>query len=235
MFAPHHQLDLLAHEYQVSDDHPIPEIVGALGCEITINTRSRSPSASKVAPIAGCNVPMGTEARLQTAVPDPCGLLRSLQVEPRIQRVNAGGRLERSVDLIQRTTQVTSRSIRHDVDSVTTFVADPQHAVYSLAVKDRFADYGLVGMLIYAGNCVATFALSCRVIGLSPAMPLLVEIIRRESQRFPLSSEIVRTTRNERCRTVFRDAGFTECEGAYKPHGMHHLAEPPPEIFRIME
>jgi FkbH-like protein len=173
--------------------------------------------------------------QMQQDAPGVHSFLRSLQIELRIRRVDAGDRLERIVDLIQRTNQFNTRSIRHDVDAVTTFVADPQHAVYSLAVKDRFADYGLVGVLIYAGNCVDTFVLSCRVIGLSPAVPFLVETIRREQHRLPLSAEIVHTARNEPCRTVFRDAGFTEGGGAYELQDLHQLAEPPPGIFPIIE
>jgi FkbH-like protein len=171
--------------------------------------------------------------RMQRDAPDIHGFLRSLQIELRIHRVNTGDRLERIVDLIQRTNQFNTRSIRHDVDAVAAFVADPQHAVYSLAVKDRFAQYGLVGVLIYAGNCVDTFVLSCRVIGLSPAVPFLVETIRREEHRLPLSAEIVRTTRNEPCRTVFQDVGFTEHQGIYELQDMHQLVEPPPGIFQI--
>jgi FkbH-like protein len=173
--------------------------------------------------------------QLQRQAPDIHGFLRSLQIKLKIHRVNAGDRLERIVDLIQRTTQFNTRSIRHDVDALTAFVADPQHAVYSLAVKDQFADYGLVGVLIYAGNCVDTFVLSCRVIGLSPAVPFLVETIKREPHRLPLSAEIVRTPRNEPCRTVFRDAGFAEHDGTYELQDMHQLLEPPPETFQITE
>jgi FkbH-like protein len=173
--------------------------------------------------------------QMRQDAPDVHGFLHSLRIELRIQRVNAGDRLERIVDLIQRTNQFNTRSIRHDVDAVATFVTDPQHAVYSLAVKDRFADYGLVGVLIYAGNCVDTFVLSCRVIGLAPAVPFLVETIRREPHRLPLSAEIVHTTRNDPCRTVFRDAGFTGHDGAYTLHDTRQLVEPPPGIFQIIE
>jgi predicted enzyme involved in methoxymalonyl-ACP biosynthesis len=94
------------------------------------------------------------------------------------------------------------------------------HQVYILAAKDRFADYGLVGVLIYAGNHIDTFVLSCRVIG---------------QRRLPLSAEIVNTTRNEPFRNVFRDAGFTECGGAYELRDSHQLTEPPPGVFQIIE
>jgi FkbH-like protein len=172
---------------------------------------------------------------MQQNAPDFHSFLRLLQIELKIHRVDAGDRLERIVDLIQQTDQFNTRSIRHDIDAVAAFVTDPQHTVYSLAVKDRFADYGLVGVLIYTGNCVDTFVLSCQVIGLTPAAPFLIETIRREPDRLPLSAQIVHTTRNEPCRTVFQDTGFTEHDGTYKLQDIHQLIEPPPGIFQIIE
>jgi FkbH-like protein len=173
--------------------------------------------------------------QMQQNAPDVPSFLRSLQIELQIQRVNTNDRLERIVDLIQQTNQFNTRSIRHDIDTVTAFVTDPQHAIYTLAVKDRFTNYGLVGVLIYAENYVDTFVLSCRVIGLTPAVPFLIETIKREPHRLPLSAQIVHTTRNEPCRTVFQDAGFTEHNDTYKLQDIHQLIEPPPGIFQIIE
>jgi FkbH-like protein len=173
--------------------------------------------------------------QMQQNTPDAHSFLRSLQIELKIHRVNTDDRLERIVDLIQRTNQFNTRSIRHDIDAVTAFATDPQHAIYTLAVKDRFTNYGLVGVLIYTENCVDTFVLSCRVIGLTPAAPFLIETIKREPHRLPLSAQIVHTTRNEPCRTIFRDTGFTEHNDTYKLQDIHQLIEPPPGIFQIIE
>ena len=58
---------------------------------------------------------------------------------------------------------------RYTEQQIEDFASQPEYGVYSVRVKDRFGDNGIVGVLITrAGEDVCeidTFLLSCRVIG----------------------------------------------------------------------
>jgi len=102
---------------------------------------------------------------------------------------------------------VTTR--RHSEREIEEFASRPNWSVYSVRVKDRFGDNGIVGVLITRMNgniCeIETFLLSCRVIGrtIETAMlGFLVENSRAEGAEF-LQGWFVPTEKNTPVRDLY--------------------------------
>ncbi len=93
---------------------------------------------------------------------------RSLQQEAEIAPVTRET-LARVAQLTQKTNQFNLTTRRYTEQQIAELAASPGWQVYSLRVKDRFGDNGIVGVAILcrAGEVceVDTFLLSCRVIG----------------------------------------------------------------------
>jgi FkbH-like protein len=94
--------------------------------------------------------------------------LASLQLQVALQRNDRahGGRIS---ELSQKSNQFNLTTQRYSVAEIEQLMDDPQAAVYSLAVSDRFGAAGLTGVATvrYQGALarIENFLMSCRVIG----------------------------------------------------------------------
>ncbi len=93
---------------------------------------------------------------------------RSLEQEVAIERVTPES-IGRVAQLTQKTNQYNVTTRRYTEQQIDGFASRPDCGVYSVRVKDRFGDNGIVGVLITRTEedvCeIDTFLLSCRVIG----------------------------------------------------------------------
>jgi len=93
---------------------------------------------------------------------------RSLEQEVAIADVTTDS-IARVAQLTQKTNQYNVTTRRYTEQQIAEFVSRPDYGVYSVGVKDRFGDNGIVGVLITRTEedvCeIDTFLLSCRVIG----------------------------------------------------------------------
>ncbi len=93
---------------------------------------------------------------------------RSLEQEVVIANVTPET-IARVAQLTQKTNQYNVTTRRYTEQQIAEFVSRPDCGVYSVRVKDRFGDNGIVGVLITRTEddvCeIDTFLLSCRVIG----------------------------------------------------------------------
>lgn len=93
---------------------------------------------------------------------------RSLQMAAQIAPVNSAT-LARTAQLTQKTNQFNLTTRRYSEQDLAAMAADPRNRVWTISLKDRFGDNGVVGVAITmpAGDAVEidTFLLSCRVIG----------------------------------------------------------------------
>jgi FkbH-like protein len=93
---------------------------------------------------------------------------RSLEQEVVIANVTPDS-IARVAQLTQKTNQYNVTTRRYTEQQIAEFVSQPDRGVYSVRVKDRFGDNGIVGVLITRTEedvCeIDTFLLSCRVIG----------------------------------------------------------------------
>jgi FkbH-like protein len=148
---------------------------------------------------------------------DPGEFLAGLQMELTVERVRPGDPLERVHELVQRTNQLNTTGKRFERSELAALVADADARVLQLQAKDRFVDYGTVGVAITQGNCVELFLLSCRVLGLGVEPNVLDAAIRELEVRFAeVHGRFVATDRNQPARNLFRDQGFHRREdGVY--------------------
>jgi FkbH-like protein len=77
--------------------------------------------------------------------------------------------MARAAQLTERTNQLNLSTIRRNETEILTVVEDFRHRCYVVEVKDRFGDYGLVGLTITRADpkalVIDTMLLSCRVLG----------------------------------------------------------------------
>ena len=122
--------------------------------------------------------------------------------------------LTRVAHLTQKTNQFNATTCRHSEQEIEEFASRPEWNVYSVRVKDRFGDNGIVGVLITHMNgdiCeIETFLLSCRVIGrtIETAMlGFLAENSRAEGARM-LQGWFVPTKKNIPVRELYSSHQF---------------------------
>jgi FkbH-like protein len=102
--------------------------------------------------------------------------LESLEMEATITPV-AEADLERVVQLLGKTNQFNVTSRRHSRGQVERLVADPANLHLTLRLRDRFADHGLVGVILAVGRGaeldIDTWLMSCRVLGRTAEQAML--------------------------------------------------------------
>lgn len=95
----------------------------------------------------------------------------------------AAGDLRRASQLTLRTNQFNFTTRRRDEGELQALAMDGRHTVHTVRVRDRFGDYGLVGLVIVeaAGQewRLDTFLLSCRVLGRGVEHRIVADIGQR--------------------------------------------------------
>ena len=105
--------------------------------------------------------------------------LKSLEIKVDIKTPEAKD-LDRAVQLTLRTNQFNLNGIRKTPEEVTGFMKNQDSICRIIDVKDRFGEYGIVGLVLAKinGNAldVETFLLSCRVLGRNVEGTILAEL-----------------------------------------------------------
>ncbi|TFF91629.1 HAD-IIIC family phosphatase [Candidatus Thorarchaeota archaeon] len=148
--------------------------------------------------------------------------LRTLDLQVQIQQVDDFGK-PRVVQLIGKTNQFNLTTRRYTDAEVEGFRDSEDSAVFSMAVKDKFGDEGIVGVAITRiedQDCIIdSFLMSCRVIGRSVETAFLSEIVSyaREKGASRVIGEVIPTKKNPPARDLYERHGFekagTDSEG----------------------
>jgi FkbH-like protein len=123
--------------------------------------------------------------------------------------------LPRIVQLIAKTNQFNLTTRRHDSATVRSFMSDPDYVHLFLRLRDRFADHGLVGVLVahHSGDAldIDTWLISCRVIGRTVENEMLMHLCRRAEELgcSRLRGTFVPSPKNDIVRELYRTLGFT--------------------------
>jgi FkbH-like protein len=121
--------------------------------------------------------------------------------------------LARASELTVRTHQLNSTGITYDVDELRRLGADPDHQVLVARLRDRFGDYGIIGLAVArltADEWVLRLLLtSCRVASRGAGNALLGHVLRlaRADGRRPVA-HFVPTDVNRNMLVTLRFAGF---------------------------
>ena len=150
---------------------------------------------------------------LQRTLASPEDFYRSLEQEAEIEPVNSMT-LARVAQLTQKTNQFNLTTRRYTEQQISELAARPGWEVWSIRVRDRYADNGLVGVAItrLEGEVceIDTFLLSCRVIGRTVETALLAHLAadarRRGATR--LQGWFLTTKKNAPARDFYAAHGF---------------------------
>jgi FkbH-like protein len=83
--------------------------------------------------------------------------------------------------------------------------------IFAFSVKDRYTDYGLVGVLFSLSNCITQYVMSCRVLGMEIELAVLREVtavLEAADAATPITGLVVKTDKNTPSQGVFVSAGF---------------------------
>jgi FkbH-like protein len=115
--------------------------------------------------------------------------------------------VRRASQLTLRTNQFNFTTIRRDETEMEALSADGRHEVRTIRVRDRFGDYGLVGLLVAERQeerlAADTFLLSCRVLGRGVEHHIAAELGRmaRAQGLSTVRMRVEPTTRNTPARS----------------------------------
>ncbi len=214
------------------DDHPVErEEVGLahptvriLGSNLfTVRSALLSDpclQVSELTPESG-NRTETTKAKIQRddaqkLIGDESTFLRQMNIVVNITCETNEKRVSRIVELLQRTNQFNTTQKRYDSESILKMLSlKDSHYIYTMEVKDKFTEYGLVGICILdlKNRNVDVFAMSCRVLALKAAPIFLAEVLMHFGKKVSddlkgFSGDLRVTPQNSPCHSLFLDAGF---------------------------
>ena len=126
--------------------------------------------------------------------------------------------LARVAQLTQKTNQFNLTTRRYTESQIAEMAKQPEWHIFSIRVRDRFGDHGLVGVAIAhdeGEQCeIDTFLLSCRVIGRTVETALLAHLAESAAQRGRkrLAGWFLPTKKNAPARDFYRQHGFEQQE-----------------------
>lgn len=147
--------------------------------------------------------------------------LASLGCTVTFARISSTGQAEfgRALELINKTNQFNTTGKRWSYAEIGQFLS-AGGTLLSFKVSDRFADYGLVGVLLIDGSSIVQFVMSCRVLGMeveSAAVAYAAASIR-SSAAGVVTAPLIETPDNTPCRNVYAKSGFTVSERSSGTH-----------------
>ncbi len=143
--------------------------------------------------------------------------LKSLEMKINIEKAN-DFTIPRIAQLTQKTNQFNLTTKRYAESDIRNFAKNQDFEVFSVDVKDKFGDHGIVGAFIAKNEgskiVVDTFLLSCRVIGRN-IENRMVEFIKEKAKERGASEivgQYIPTPKNSICKDVYKNCGFGESE-----------------------
>jgi len=149
----------------------------------------------------------------------------------------------RILELMRRTHQLNSTGVVCSPEQVESFISDPRYRVYVVELRDRFVDYGRVGV----GVCrldegswhLTSFLLSCRVLSRGISGYFLAwlrgQALREGASEF--RGYYKRSDRNHRMKSLYQLAGFRPVHqnGEMTVYACRPVIEPKPPRWLTVE
>jgi FkbH-like protein len=152
--------------------------------------------------------------KLQASVTDMDSYLESLAMEAVISEFTAVD-VPRLSQLINKSNQFNLITRRRSEAEVIAVMNDPEHVAYSMRLKDRFGDHGLISVVI-GKKCgetmhIDTWLMSCRVLKRQVEEEILNELARLARARgcTRLEGIYLPTAKNEMVRDFYSRMGFS--------------------------
>lgn len=164
---------------------------------------------------------------LRSSLENEDSFRKSLGLICEVARLRSGDDVLRMKELFERTTQFNTTGRKFTAGELTQILGLAHSHVFSLHVRDRFGDHGLVGGCVVVDGDIKALAMSCRVLGLGVEHQFVGRILKELSAYYrALTAALVTTPRNTPVRNIYKDHGFwSEGDGCWRinlkqPHGI---------------
>ena len=151
--------------------------------------------------------------QLEAQFTDMTDFLRSLEMKLKIERVEAQSvSIPRVVQMTQKTNQFNLTTHRYTEDDIRSMMARGAE-VWTLAVRDRFGDNGITGLMILVpenGWRIDTMLMSCRVLGKGIEEAFFKYVISQ--YKGSLHGEYIPTAKNAQVADFYTRMGLRDCD-----------------------
>jgi len=148
----------------------------------------------------------------------------------------AGGEsLPRITQLFNKTNQFNLTTRRYTQAQLEMLAADSRNRLFSMAMSDRFGEYGIVAAALVLGNTVDSFLLSCRVFGKRAETAFLVWILGflKQAGYIEAFARYVPSPKNSMTKDLYKSMGFVPVsESASESLWQYNLTNDLPEMPR---
>lgn len=141
--------------------------------------------------------------------------LQSLEIHCAINDVNSET-ISRASQLFMRSNQFNLTTKRYTESEIAGFIENDGYLLKSLSVKDKFGDYGIVGMILMKNTVNAieidSFLMSCRVLGKNIEEYFLKKSIFLSQDiwgELPLLAAYSKTNRNAQVKNFYENHSFS--------------------------
>ena len=144
--------------------------------------------------------------------PDYEAMMGSLELRAEVRHAEVDD-VDRIHELLDRTNQFNTTTIRRSRPEVRELIESPDHGVYVASLADKFGDLGSVAAVVVArGNgevAFESFVMSCRAMGFGLELLVMSTIVEREASGRAAVGRFVPSGRNGPAAGLFAQAGFT--------------------------
>jgi FkbH-like protein len=140
-------------------------------------------------------------------------MMAALQLKVRFSRAMPGD-MERITELVQRTNQFNTTTIRYTKQQLTAMRENPSHRIYVAELSDKFGSLGLVAVAVVARSgadaTIESFVMSCRAMGFQLEHLIIALLLEAEADAHRFIGRFVATDRNTPAMNLFSSCGFHE-------------------------
>lgn len=167
---------------------------------------------------------------------DYAAMMASLALRVRFGRAKAAD-LDRVSELVQRTNQFNTTSIRYSRTQLQQFLQSSTHRVYAADMEDRFGHLGLVAVAIVRMEgdraIFDSFIMSCRAMGFELERLMLRLVMDAEPGANSFVGKFVPTDRNTPAAELFATNGFSQTSADEWLLNSDHLRPAQPPWFQV--
>lgn len=149
--------------------------------------------------------------------------------------------IARTTQLINKTNQFNLTTIRRTQDEIEELTRSPRHKIRCMELKDKYGDYGLVGVAILekeTADCIIdTLLISCRALGRDAETAFLSDLARtaQEWDCKTISGRYIPTAKNMQTADFYKNHNFTAGDENKWKADVKQVKRSPPHITLSVE
>jgi FkbH-like protein len=163
-------------------------------------------------------------------------MMAALQLKVRFSRAMPGD-MERITELVQRTNQFNTTTIRYTKQQLTAMRESSSHRIYVAELSDKFGSLGLVAVVVVARSgadaTIESFVMSCRAMGFQLEHLIIALLLEAEADAHRFIGRFVATDRNTPAMNLFSSCAFHEQSDATFAWQRGETEPPRPAWFAV--